>query len=120
MNNENQNDLKQNYEDFKLGRFFIYAGIANFFCGVYTAITLILLSYFSKRFSYKKEYLKITLIIFIIYFLFIYSVLFYWIFNERREIGFRNFGDIMYSNIFYSLPVTLYNLYFILKRFKLN
>lgn len=120
MNNENQNDLKQNYEDFKLGRFYIYAGIANFFFGVYTAIALILLSVFSKSFSYKKEYLKVTLIIFIIYFLFIYSVLFYWILNERRDVGFRYFGNIMFGNIFYSLPVTLYNLYFMLKRFKLN
>lgn len=120
MNKENQNDIQQDYDDFKLGRFFIYAGIVNFFCGIYTAIALISLSIFSKKFSYKKEYLKVTLIIFIIYFLFIYSVLFYWIFNDQRDLGFRNFGDIMYSNIFYSIPVTLYNIFFILKRYKMN
>jgi hypothetical protein len=99
----------------------VYAGLVNLFCGIYTTIILFICKNFIKNFNKEKEYLRFSFIIFAVYFLYIYYFLFYGILNDQRGIATSDFVDTLLSNIFYSLPISMYNLItFIIKyvRFK--
>jgi len=106
----NQQNLQQDYKDFKLGKLYIYAGIANFFCGIYSTIILFICNRAIKNFNKDKEYLRFSFIIFGIYFLYIYYFLFYGILNDQRDSAEEKFADTLFSNIFYSLPISIYKL----------
>lgn len=114
-----QENLDQDFKDFKLGRLFVYAGLANLFCGIYTTIFLFICKNFLKNFNKEKEYLRFSFIIFAVYFFYLYYFLFYGIFKDQRDKATSEFVDTLLSNIFYSLPISLYNLItFIIKYVK--
>ena len=116
-----QENPEQDFEDFKLGRLYVYAGLANVFSGIYSAILLYLCKKFINNFNKEKEYLRFSFIIFAVYFLYIYFFLFYGILNDQRNIAISDFIDTLFSNILYSLPISIFNLIsFIIKyvRFK--
>ena len=106
----NQQNLQQDYKDFKLGKLYILAGIANLFCGIYSTIILFICNRVIKDFNKDKEYLRFSFIIFGFYFLYIYYFLFYGILNDQRDSAEEKFADTLFSNIFYSLPISIYKL----------
>jgi uncharacterized protein with PQ loop repeat len=120
-NNLNNDDLEQQGKDFVNGRLYIYAAIANLFSGVYSFFILLFLDNFLSKFNKDKNYIRVSFIVFGIYFFTVYSILFYGIYTKEDYDDL--FVEIFMYSLFLSLPISIYRfISFMFKfiKFKLN
>lgn len=118
-----QKDIERDIYDYKIGRLHFYAAVVNLFCGFYTEIIMFISNYINSKWLLKHKYIKITFLVFCIYFFSVYAIIFYSINKSEHEDLLNSVIDFVIWSIFLSIIVSFLNLInFMIKfiKFKLN